>query len=303
MSTVMQQIINKYQGIAPQKVVHAVERAAAKTGADFSFLMEKAAAESSFNPNAKARTSSATGLFQFIESTWLNMVKEHGAKYGLGKLACQIETRNGKPCVDDKSVRAAILNLRKNPEISALMAGELSAGNKEYLEAHTSGDVGAPELYLAHFLGASGAAKFINNRDENGYAVAARMFPKEARANKNVFFDPSTGHARTLDEIYAKFANKFDAGETRTAAAMPRPAYTPSAPVFSPLEMSQAVLSSDGIIWNDAPDAARTGFSHSASLPMQKLSAENMMLLAQQMRHDATAPVREREEDKPRYNT
>src|ERR1035437_9911408 len=114
MSTLVQQIIDKYQGSAPQRVVNAVENAAARTGADFSQLMEKASTESGFNPSAKSSSSSATGLFQFIDSTWLSMVKEHGAKYGLGNLASQIQMKDGKPCVANCTVKNTILALRKN---------------------------------------------------------------------------------------------------------------------------------------------------------------------------------------------
>src|SRR5689334_13537826 len=138
----------KYQGVAPKQVIFAVEKAAKRTGADFSYLMEKASTESSFNPQAKSHHSTATGLFQFIESTWLNLVKQYGAKFGLGQYAKQIEIRDGKPCVDNCTVKDKILSLRKNPEISALMAGAYSAENKSYLEQHTDTPVGATELYL-----------------------------------------------------------------------------------------------------------------------------------------------------------
>ena len=125
MTALISQIIDKYHGVASNQVIQAVQNAAVKTGADFSYLMDKASTESSFNPAAKSKSSTATGLFQFIESTWLQMVKEHGAQFGLGNLARQIQTVDGKPCVDDCSVKKAILNLRKNPEIAALMAGAL----------------------------------------------------------------------------------------------------------------------------------------------------------------------------------
>ncbi|MCK5556643.1 MAG: lytic transglycosylase domain-containing protein, partial [Alphaproteobacteria bacterium] len=117
MSALLSQIIDKYQSVAPQRVIQAIEKASARTGANFSFMMDKASAESSFNPSATSKSSTATGLFQFIESTWLNMVKQHGAKHGMGKFANQIQIRNGRPCVDNCNVKDTILNLRKNPEI------------------------------------------------------------------------------------------------------------------------------------------------------------------------------------------
>lgn len=208
------QIINKYQGVAPTPIIRAVQQAAARTGADFAYLMDKACTESSFNPAAASKSSSAKGLFQFIESTWLSMVREHGGKYGLGHLAGKIDMKGGKPCVADPAVKSEILSLRKNPEISALMAGEYAECNKDYLQKKTGCDVGPAELYLAHFLGAGGAAKFINAKEKNEDATAAQIFPQAARVNKNVFFDKATGQPRTLEQIYDLFANKFTDGAT-----------------------------------------------------------------------------------------
>jgi hypothetical protein len=298
MTATVGNIINKYKNVASANVIRAVQTASAKTGVDFAFLMEKASAESSFNPKAKAKSSSATGLFQFIENTWLNMVKEHGAKYGLEKMADKITVGNdGKPRVADSVSRKEILELRKNPEISALMAGEFCAGNKDYLEDNVNCDVGSTELYLAHFMGAGGAAKFLNSRDINGDAIGAQLFPQAAKANKNIFHDRATGRPRTLDQIYNLFDKKFNGGTpspTLTATSTPPSgvavsgsAMAPAAiPPVDPLDaMAQALPSfddansGDDIIWNDDPRfypaTARSGFSS----PNQKLSADVMMTL------------------------
>lgn len=323
MSVSVQQIIEKYQGSAPQRVISAVEKAAQRTGADFSLLMDKAAAESSFNPAAKAKTSSATGLFQFIESTWLTMVKEHGHKYGLGAYANQIEMKNGKPCVENCNVKESILNLRKNPEISALMAGELSAADRDYLEARTDGTVGKTEMYLAHFLGAGSAAKFLNARDRHGNADAATFFPKEARANKSIFFD-RRGHARSFDQIYDIFSRKIgdtsalakndttgtpslpsENGSATTAPAHFAPSLlTQSMPLMHSI-VAQAQPLSGGIVWNDDVGAERSGFSHTALFTNTKLSAENMMVLAQMQNHVTESGLRETRKDnnRPHYNS
>jgi hypothetical protein len=287
MTAVLSQIINQYHGLASGEVIQAVQKAAQRTGADFSFLMQKAATESSFNPAAKAKSSSATGLFQFIDSTWLNMVKQHGAKYGLGKLAGQIEIRDGKACVGDCAVKAEILNLRKNPEIAALMAGEFSAENKKYLAGHTRGRVGATEMYLAHFMGADGAAKFLNSRNNDGTATAARLFPAEARANKNVFFDSATGRARSLNEIYDSFAKKFS-GDVPPSHNSTSPAPVHVNPSVMSMEIAQALPSFSSASAADPDDDSdyKTGFSRSAAAAVpQKLSAEMMLILAQMQQH------------------
>ena len=190
---------------APQGIVNAIKNAAAKTGVSFSYLMEKAAAESNFNPTVKARTSSATGLFQFIESTWMDMVNKHGAKYG----------------IDTNQSRQDLLNLRKDPTIASYMAAEFACDNQCYLEKTIGGNIGETELYFAHFMGAGGASAFLSQYKKNPLAIAADLFPKEARANKNVFYDSKTGEPKTLQQVYDFFDKKFtDGTETKPANTM-----------------------------------------------------------------------------------
>jgi hypothetical protein len=202
---------------AGAKIAGAIETASAKTGVDFSYLLQQAHVESSFDPKAKAGTSSATGLFQFIESTWMSMVKKYGDKYGLSNMANQIG-ENGK--VADSSIRQQILDLRKDPKIAALMAGEFAAENKDYLEKTVSGDVGSTELYLAHFMGAGGASKFIKALQKNPQASCAALFPGEACSNKNVFYTKS-GKPKSLAEVYAFFDSKFRIDTTATDTSTP----------------------------------------------------------------------------------
>ena len=176
----------------------AIQSASTKTGVDFAYLVQQANAESSFDPNAKARTSSATGLFQFIESTWMNMMNKYGAKHGID--------------VENTSKRA-LLNMRKDPHIASNMAAEFASENQKFLQDHWARgekQIGSTELYLAHFLGASGAAGFLNARDDNPAQKAAYIFPEAAKANKNVFYDRATGRAKSFEEIYNYFDKKFE---------------------------------------------------------------------------------------------
>ena len=87
--------------LAPGRDVAAitavVRDAAARTGVDFNFLLAQAKAESGLDPTARARTSSARGLYQFTSGTWLEMVRRHGNEHGLGWAAEMINRRGGPP--------------------------------------------------------------------------------------------------------------------------------------------------------------------------------------------------------------
>ena len=159
---------------AQGRVGAAISQASARTGVDFTYLFNQARIESSLNPNARARTSSATGLYQFIEQTWLGTVRRHGAEHGLGWAANAIQRgQNGRYYVADPQMRRAILDLRRNPEASAAMAAEFASDNGRYLEARLGRPAESVDLYLAHFLGAGGAARFLRAHDANPRGAAA----------------------------------------------------------------------------------------------------------------------------------
>ncbi|HOO82576.1 MAG TPA: transglycosylase SLT domain-containing protein [Alphaproteobacteria bacterium] len=228
-NTIANNVLAAFSGQASKSVMNAIQSASAKTGVDFAYLMQQAKAESSFDPHAKARTSSATGLYQFIESTWLNTIEKHGYKHGIS--------------LEGKS-RRQILNMRNDPEIAANMAAEFASENQKFLEDHWAKgekDIGATELYLAHFLGAGGAAGFLNARDENPLQKAAYIFPEAAKANRNVFYEAGTSRPRTMDEIYAFFDKKFQIEGAPAPQAQPSAKSTPHSVVYQDIA-SEALL-------------------------------------------------------------
>src|ERR1700761_2532984 len=102
-------------------VLGALQRASQATGADFNYLLGTAMRESSLKPQAQAGSSSAAGLFQFVEQTWLGVVKNYGAKHGLGSYAAQIaQGPDGRYHAANSADRAAILALRKDPQVASL---------------------------------------------------------------------------------------------------------------------------------------------------------------------------------------
>lgn len=199
-------------------VQSAIALASAKTGIDFNYLLGQAQVESGLNAQAKAPTSSAKGLYQFIEQSWLSVVKKHGAEHGLGWAADAIQPgANGRLTVGDAGIRQAILDLRGDPQAAALMAAEHAADNKAGIEASLGRQATGTDLYMAHFLGLGGARKFLSVLQSNPDQIGAALFPAAARSNRNIFYG-ANGQPRTVAEIYDRFAAKLDSGAGRAGA-------------------------------------------------------------------------------------
>jgi len=183
-------------------VMGSLQRAAQATGVDFGYLVKTAQRESSLNPNARAPTSSAAGLFQFIEQTWYGIVKSAGAKHGYGAYADQIVKGNdGRYHVPNAGVRQQVLNLRYDPDANAVMAAEMTAGHAAYLKGRIGRDPTQGELYAAHFLGPDGAADLITANATRPDASAAALFPSAAHANRSIFY--SHGRALSVSAVMA----------------------------------------------------------------------------------------------------
>jgi hypothetical protein len=207
------------------EVLASIQQASANTGVDFSYLMAQASRESSFDPGAKASTSSATGLYQFVEQTWLGTFKEHAGEYGYADLAASITKRSdGRYTVADPAARKQILDLRKDPTLNAALAAELASDNKAKMEAALGHPVTATDLHLAHFLGLSGALRFIRKLDSDPSTTGAAMFPRAAAANGSVFYDES-GNARTVAEIYNRMNTSITSDQQAFASLATTPAH------------------------------------------------------------------------------
>ena len=199
------------------RVRTAIANASRSTGMDFDYLLGQAQLESGLNPGARAGTSSATGLYQFIDQSWLGIVKQHGAQNGLGWASNAITRSGNRWVVNDPQMKSAILNLRNNPEVSATMAAEFASDNQASLESTLGRGATGTDLYMAHFLGLGGAKAFLQTMQSNPGASGAAMFPAAARANRSIFYDAG-GNARSLGDIYQRFAAKLDKGAAKVGA-------------------------------------------------------------------------------------
>ena len=208
----------------------AIARAAQATGVDFSYLLAQARIESSLDPAARAGTSSAAGLYQFTQGTWLNTLDRHGARHGLGWADAAID--GGR--VTDPALRSQVMALRFDPDASALMAAELANDNRASLTATLGREPDAAELYVAHFLGAEGAGRFLSALSADPAQSAAALLPAAAAANRGIFY--ADGAPRSVGQVMDLLRGKVSAA--MDGAAMPSAASFAAAspaPTMGPL--------------------------------------------------------------------
>ena len=189
----------------------ALRRASSATGVDFGFLVRTAQRESGLNAGAKAGTSSAAGLFQFVEQTWLSTLKRHGSAHGYGRYANMIqEGPDGRYRVADPDWKRAVMDLRYDAHAASMMAGSLATDHAAYLRGRIGRDPTGGELYAAHFLGPQGSARLVEAVQFSPQAVAANLFPEAADANRGVFY--RNGRPLTVSELYANLSATGDGG-------------------------------------------------------------------------------------------
>jgi hypothetical protein len=210
----------KFEGTRVRRaLVGAIDRAARRVGVDAAMLMAIADKESSFASSVKASTSSATGLFQFIESTWLRSVRQFGPAYGLAQEASEIQGSDDKPFVADPQERERILAMRNYPYLSALLAAECIRDARGKLAEVVGREPTVGETYLTHFLGTQGASLFMQKFVDQPKVAAASVFAAPARANKPIFFAGKRGKALSIAGVHDKFEDMMDARVRRYARA------------------------------------------------------------------------------------
>ena len=209
----------------PSQIKSAINKASKATGADFDYLLRTAHRESAFKARAKARTSTAAGLFQFIESTWLQTLKQNGHQLGLEGYAKHIsQTPSGRYVVPDARMRDRILRMRYDPEIASVVAGAYTQENASTMRNKIGRNPSQGELYIAHFLGADDASRLVQLSIDRPNLRADRVFAQEARANRSVFY--AGRKPRTVKQVYenlvAKHARTVHGEGTGNSANQPQ---------------------------------------------------------------------------------
>lgn len=207
----------------PRPIVNAIVKAAVATKVDPIYLMALADKESAFQPTVKASTSSARGLYQFIDRTWLDVVRRFGAGHGVAREAAAVYGEKEKPIVDDLELRAQILELRNDPYLSAVMAAEMLKKDAEEIGLKIGRTLNTTELYLAHFLGLEDATRFLTLHAEKTPPIASQIFPAAARANVAIFYGKAVRTvvrgrrgrwarpSLTIPEVYDRIQGMIDA--------------------------------------------------------------------------------------------
>jgi hypothetical protein len=240
------------QGLDPARarIAGAIKQASASTGASFEYLVAAAKIESNLQPTASASTSSARGLYQFIEQTWLGTVKQAGASFGYEQFADAITRQpSGSYTVSDPAMRQQILKLRDDPAANAAMAGVLTQSNSFKLVSAIGRRPNDNELYIAHFLGVGGASRLITANVSQPQANAVEMFPRAAAANRPIFYDKS-GNARSVGGVYAELTRRYEAAANSKAAqnaiafagGVPQTVAAPAATVASAAPVDSSYL-------------------------------------------------------------
>jgi hypothetical protein len=200
-------------------VTGAIRKAAQSTGANFDYLLTTAKVESNLDPNSTISTSTATGLFQFLDQTWLGVMKTAGRAFGFGQYADAIsQTSSGRYVVEDAALRDEMMQLRKDPAANAVMGGVITQQNAAVLAKRIGRQPTEGELYVAHFFGPHAAARVLQLAASEPNSDAVALFPEAARANHSVFYDRQ-GNARTVAGVRDELVRRYQVAKAQTMPA------------------------------------------------------------------------------------
>jgi Transglycosylase SLT domain len=123
------------------------------------------AVESNGDPNAKNSRSSATGLGQFLDETWLDLVRAYRPDLARGR--SQRET----------------LELRREPELAREITMRFVERNVAMLKQRGL-PVTAGTVYLAHFAGGAGAVALLSAPDNSDAALVLASADSTGRTKR-----------------------------------------------------------------------------------------------------------------------
>ncbi|WP_050808159.1 transglycosylase SLT domain-containing protein [Asticcacaulis biprosthecium] len=186
---------------SPGGLVALVAREGFEAGMDPRYLVRLAQRESNFDPFAGAQTSTAFGLFQFTENTWLCSLKEFGPALGVSGAEAIWRNRRGVCETSTRGERARLLALRSDASLSTKVAAAFSLKNYRVLSSEFGRRPSASELYMLHFFGQDAGLRFLEGYALRPYLPASLLVPDAAASNGRIFFT-SGGRPRTVGEVF-----------------------------------------------------------------------------------------------------
>lgn len=190
---------------------NTITSAATAGGVSPSYMIALAAKESSFRPDAAADTSSAVGLYQFIDGTWIGVMRQHGTPEEQ-RIAATIRTGRGGRAIITNEAQRQLMAARTDAATSSRMAAALTADNARALKAKLGRDPTDAELYMVHFIGSASKVASFLQADPN--ATAADLLPAAAKSNRSIFYNKD-GTPRTVAQVRERLSKGFN-GEAIT---------------------------------------------------------------------------------------
>ena len=180
-----------------------ITESAQAVGIDPRYLFAMGGPESGFVTNADNPLpgQSASGLFQFIDSTWNSMKAKYGQRYGIPANASQHDPK-ANAILGALYVKEHIENIRKNDR-----------------------EVTPTDVYMNHFLGHGGYNKFVKALDANPNAPVSTFMSSKQINDNDKYTKNKDGSVKTVQQMYGTLTSTINshAGTSGATTATPAP--------------------------------------------------------------------------------
>lgn len=199
------------------EIIDIIYNVSQETETDFTLLAVKALMESDLGRKTVANHSSARGIYQYIEPTWLTLMKRYGKRIGQEEKANQIKFNVNKGILevesDNKNAKQEILDLRDDVKIATLIKAYQIKDETPALQNMKGARITATDHYIVHMLGLGMARTFYAMRNTNSpiqmASVRTQAFDEAVTLNKSFFYKGDV--PLTATQAYDRFQERISA--------------------------------------------------------------------------------------------